>query len=885
MLFAASLASPAFAQGASPTEAWNRFLAEHGPRWTAEWSPATGTPKAIYGQGFQLKAGRIESIEEARVYARQTLNRYSDLLGQGASVFEEQLANKTHRLYSFVYRQSFRGLEVIGGRADLRIHENGGLSLLGSEAFPVPDSFSIEPSIPQSQARLTAEQIHDLPQAKPGNKDRLVIWADWQAKQASPIRLAWEIDIDHRDSETVGKSYIDALTGDELSYRNDWHECGFCLCQASPVLEASLAGPRAPLPAQLILGNPFQGPQAATVTGKVMAWVNTGNRAIDAPKNVPLRNVLVRVQGGGQAYTDASGNFSISHSGSSAVPVIVEFKGRRIAVVTTAQGSNLYSKVTLTPGTPTTIQIYTQQVAEFDLAQANIYWGVDDINEWMRSKIGQLPSATDRITGRANLTRTCNAYYTRNTINFFNAGSTCNNTAFSSVIYHEWGHGLDDRYGGISQTDGLSEGWADIIAQYRTDNPILGEYFRKNGGYVRTALNTLTYPAGGSVHKQGSTWMGFAWDLRKNLIATYGKAKGTQIAEKIVLTTIASNARNQPSAVREVFLADDDDSNLNNGTPNYKDLEKAARKRRLPYPVKLSQNPGTWQAFGAGCLGTGQQSGTCVRVNDTARNRGLRSRSNLTYALRIKAPKPLALKGFELNTSSRSSGTVTRNIAVYSADAAGRPNQILGTGTMQIGRTLGWYQAKLKSPVLIKQNQTFFIAFINQSTPILCSIMTSGTRVAYFRNDGPNSSWNGPRTMYPWAYRLKCSTASKVAPTLTNKGVPELGKSFDLELGLASANAPAVLFLGSSNKYLGSLKLPFDLSSAGMSGCKLYTSTDILLPLNANASGTASINIKIPSWPGLENNLFYSQVLVLDSKANARGLVLTNAGSSKIGKE
>ena len=337
-------------------------------------------------------------------------------------------------------------------------------------------------------------------------------------------------------------------------------------------------------PRRLIQGNPVQGPQAAAVTGKVMAWVNTGARAIDTPKNIPLRNVLVRVQGGGQGYTDASGSFSISHTGTTAVPVIVEFKGRRIADVTVVQGTKLFSQVNVTPGTPATIQIYTQNVAEFDLAQANIYWGVDDINEWLRTKIGALPSATDAMTGRANLTNTCNAYYTRNTINFYNAGGSCNNTAFSTVIFHEWGHGIDDRYGGISQTDGLSEGWADIIAQYRTDNPIVGEYFRTNGGIVRTALNSLTYPAGGSVHQQGSTWMGFAWDLRSNLIATHGKTKGVQIAEQIVLPTLASNARNQPDAVREVFLADDDDNNLNNGTPNYTELEKAALKRQPALP-------------------------------------------------------------------------------------------------------------------------------------------------------------------------------------------------------------------------------------------------------------------------------------------------------------
>ena len=90
------------------------------------------------------------------------------------------------------------------------------------------------------------------------------------------------------------------------------------------------------------------------------------------------------------------------------------------------------------------------------------------------------------------------------------AGGGCNMTCYSTVIFHEWGHGIDDAYGGISQTDGLSEGWGDLIATYASDQPIVGDAFRTTGGYIRTALNTYTYPAGTEVHLAGQTWMGWA---------------------------------------------------------------------------------------------------------------------------------------------------------------------------------------------------------------------------------------------------------------------------------------------------------------------------------------------------------------------------------------
>jgi hypothetical protein len=867
----AVLALAASAAAQTPTEAWNRFLAEHGPRWNAEWSPATGTPSAIYGQGFRLQDGPIQSVEAARPHAVKLLGRYAALLGRGASSFEERLAERSGNVWSFVYRQRFRGLEVIGGRADLRIHRNGGLSMLGSTAFPVPANFDIVPTLTSESARSTAHQLHDAPLGalpEEAAAGRLVIWGNWESEVASPIRLAWEIDIDHRAAETVGKSYIDAHTGKELSYRNDWHECGLCVCHPQPN--------SAPQP----------GPQATTVSGTVLAWTNTGLRGNDPAKLAPVRNLLVSVQGGGQGYTDAQGAFSIPHTGTTAVPVVVEFRGRYVGNVVPTQGTKMRQQVNVTPGTPANITIYTPSVAEFDLSQSTGYWAVDEVNEYMRSVNGTVPSGIGSMTVNTNLTNTCNAYYTRNTINFYNAGPTCNNTAFSTVIFHEWGHGLDDQYGGISQTDGLSEGWADIIAIYCSGQPVVGDYFRTNGGIVRTALNTLTYPVNStSVHTQGQTWMGFAWDLRTNLIASKGQAAGVAIAEKIVLGSLGANARNQPNAVREVFIADDDDNNLNNGTPNYADLEKAALKRTLPYPKRLSQNPGTWVPFGVGCAGTGSQPAVCQKLNDAGSNANYNTRANLTYALKVTAQQPLTLTGFELNTGSNTSGTANIPIRIYDADSSGRPNRILGSGTMQVGSSQGWYVGNLTQPVLIAQNTDFFIATVNPTTPIDASVMGGSTNVSYFRNDGANNSWNGPLSGFAWAYRLRCASSGKIVPTLANTGVPELGKSFDLNLGLAAKNSAVLLFLGGSNTQYGALPLPLDLTGVGAAGCTLYTSLDILYPTLSDGLGNATVSIAVPSDPLLENGVFYSQALILDAQANQFGLVLTRAGTSKIGKE
>ena len=184
-----------------------------------------------------------------------------------------------------------------------------------------------------------------------------------------------------------------------------------------------------------------------------------------------------------------------------------------------------------------------------------------------------------------NIAQTCNAFYTANTINFYQAGGSCSNTANATVIAHEWGHGLDDRYGGISQTNGLSEGWGDICGMYLVDSPLLGSGFNTAGVPLRNGNNTTQYPASGAVHTQGQSWMGFAWKLRDRLATTLAnRATAIAITNDIVVGTIAADAVDQASAVLEVFLADDNDANLANGTPHSADLIWACNQHSLPFP-------------------------------------------------------------------------------------------------------------------------------------------------------------------------------------------------------------------------------------------------------------------------------------------------------------
>ena len=583
---------------------WQSFVSETGGQWVSHWSHATHTPKAIYGTGLPILDWQGDTQAEAARHAQRLLADRSELLGIGASEMREAIAARIGNMWSFVYDQYFRGLPVIGGRADVRVHRTGKISMFGSEAFPIAADFVVVPTIDALNAeRLAWQALGTAPHAPLAGDQRvtrLVIWGDIDAAHPVPVVLAWEVPIAAvaaDGSGPVGRYYIDAHRGLVVAYANDKHECGMPGCKLPPrgfvradrtgegtgsheSHGAGKHGEVSPVSATPVGASPALPP----ATGTVRAWLRTGTTATSPLVNVPLPGLKIAVPGVGNVVTDANGNFTATVAAATTVSCnLAGIHNQNISGVNPALAT-----FTLSPTTPANVQFLTSTATALQAAHTTTYWWIYRVNEFCRSVLGntaQLNTA-DNVLPSVNISSSCNAYYTANTINFYAAGGTCNNTGFSTVVAHEWGHGLDDRYGGISQVNGLSEGWGDIIAMYLTDQPLVGEGFFTNGGSIRTGDNTRQYPTGVDVHDQGESWMGFAWHLRQRLATSLGsRAAAITLTNSIVLGSIAANAGDQYSAVSQVFLADDNDANLLNGTPHSVDLIAACDQHSLPNPV------------------------------------------------------------------------------------------------------------------------------------------------------------------------------------------------------------------------------------------------------------------------------------------------------------
>src|SRR5262245_26072353 len=94
-----------------------------GGTWLARWCAATGTPMQVYGTGMPLPDWRENTLAEARRHALAALDRFGDLLGLSlpglaTCEFRESIGARMGRAWSFTFDQYWRGVPVVGGRAD-----------------------------------------------------------------------------------------------------------------------------------------------------------------------------------------------------------------------------------------------------------------------------------------------------------------------------------------------------------------------------------------------------------------------------------------------------------------------------------------------------------------------------------------------------------------------------------------------------------------------------------------------------------------------------------------------------------------------------------------------------------------------------------------------
>ncbi|MFC5730144.1 M36 family metallopeptidase [Nocardioides vastitatis] len=153
----------------------------------------------------------------------------------------------------------------------------------------------------------------------------------------------------------------------------------------------------------------------------------------------------------------------------------------------------------------------------------------------------------------------------------------------AGVIEHEYAHGLSNRYVSeednalnVHQSGSMGEGWGDWYAlnylhrEGLDTGSVVGEYVTGNS---QRGIRNWAYDAnpttfgdvgydltGPEVHADGEIWTTILWDYRKALVAAFGEAKGSSIAEHTV-TDAMPRSPSDPSFIdmrNAIELAIDD---------------------------------------------------------------------------------------------------------------------------------------------------------------------------------------------------------------------------------------------------------------------------------------------------------------------------------------
>lgn len=203
------------------------------------------------------------------------------------------------------------------------------------------------------------------------------------------------------------------------------------------------------------------------------------------------------------------------------------------------------------------------------IAQVMVYRDTDFISRYAAKYIDH--EWLERpLTANVNLTRSCNAHYSGNTINLYSGSSQCANTGLiSDVTYHEWGHALDDQTGGID--DGaFSEGFGDIVSLLISRSPKLGIGFRLPGNEpVRDLDPDKIYPqdANGGVHAEGQIIGSTFWDLYVAFEEVYGADEAANKLSNYAFKMILA-ARTYRDVYQAILAIDDNNGDLGDGSPN-----------------------------------------------------------------------------------------------------------------------------------------------------------------------------------------------------------------------------------------------------------------------------------------------------------------------------
>lgn len=510
------------------------------------WNSQAGTPHIVYGSVDFAAGLRAEADLDAaalRLFDEQGANL-------GTVGAELHVIDRVQAQGKWVAHlaQTYQGIPVWQGKAFAAFTESGRLVAAGSDVY-TDIELSTNPSYSAAQAEqiaridLTFDPANDTMTSAP----ELLILPIQLDEENVEHHLVWRMTITTADPYGIWITHVDAHSG-EIIWRDNMVEF--------------------------------------FVEGDTSSDVNPNTWCNDE-ESQPVPYLRVSVSGSSTVYSDEDGNWTSSAFGP--VGISADLYGNYCNITNMGGAEAQFNGIAL-DGVPLTIA-FNDGNSQDD--ERDVFNAVSDIHDFFQLVAPEFSLPNQRMSANVSLNDNCNAYW-NGSINFFTEGAGCANTGeIQGVVHHEFGHGVQAAILGWQGDQGLGEGNSDVLANLITQEAIIGRgfYLANCETGIRNSDNENVYPddvIGEGIHYAGQTIAGFHWDIMIGMQNIYGDEPGTiESAQLWHYGRVMGHPTSQPDQVFWTFMADDDDGDLDNGTPHYSILCEAATNHGFDCPPIL----------------------------------------------------------------------------------------------------------------------------------------------------------------------------------------------------------------------------------------------------------------------------------------------------------
>ncbi len=552
-----TLVAQSYGRDVGMLETAQTLEARYGGRWSVyAWNNLSDTPRHVFGTSVPMASG-ISGPASLESLARQVIAANADVLRAEGS--QLRLDSTPHALGKWVahFQQTYAGVDVEGAQVRVAFSDTGKLLLMGSDYHQI-SGLSTTPALGAAAAEAIAIQALPFDPATDSvtEKPRLLVLPVALSETEVEYHLVWRLSVKTYEPFGEWVTDVDAHSGDILQRINN--------------IDFAYGGD-------------------TSAEAQIYGYCD-GSTMTDIPY------LTINVSGVGSTNSLADGSWSIAGTGGNRT-VTAGLIGPYITVFNYNGAEAAFSR----------------HGAGERALHRGLHGRERPPGRARRLRCHQRhPRLLRSLRRRASATRNAhiNAYVNRSdgycpgnawwdgTINFCAGSASYGNTGeLQQVVHHEFGHGIQAAILGSQGNEGLGEGNGDIIGNLMTQDPIIGRGFYVGNcvSGIRNSLNTLQYPGdvvGQEIHYAGQVIAGFNWDAMVLLQGLYGggswDAPGTvKSGELWHYGRVLMHPFYQADQVFATFFADDDNANMDDGTPHHAQLCEAAENHGFDCPAIL----------------------------------------------------------------------------------------------------------------------------------------------------------------------------------------------------------------------------------------------------------------------------------------------------------